>query len=63
MNFQEAKEKVMLTLLGLFVSCFVWLTYSVTILNTNVALVVQTVGQHHSEIQDIKTELKELRDK
>lgn len=50
MNFQQVKDQIMVGLMGIGVTIFLWIAVSVTDLNKNVATVVSIVGQHEVRI-------------
>lgn len=58
MNFQQAKDQILVGLCGIAVCIFAWIAMSVTELNQNVATVVAIVGQHETRILNLEGKSK-----
>ncbi len=50
MNFQQAKDQLVVGMMGAGLVIFFWVALSVTELNRNVATVIAIVGQHETRL-------------
>lgn len=60
MNFNDAKEKILLSLCGAVAAAMVWIAVSVTQLNTSIAVVVNTVGFQGKQLEQFDKRLINL---